>query len=306
MEKLNVLVSLITEDNDYQLEQAASAQAAAIKLGADIQVIYANNDAVHQTQQILQYIQDPKKRPDAILVEPVGTGMPQVAKAAVAAGIGWVVINAGVDYLSQLRAQAAVPCFSMLIDHEQVGRIQGQQIEAILGESGCVLSIEGPAVRDVARLRAKGMMASKPQGVMVKGLKGDWTQQSGYHAIKSWLSLSTSREMHVGMIACQNDDMGNGARRAFEELTDMKERDEWLQLPITGCDGVPKAGQAWVRKGRLTATVLCPPLVGDAIHLLAGARKGAQPPERTLVAPSSFPPLGELKRVRGTSAGKTS
>jgi len=307
MEKLNVLVSLITEDNDYQLEQAASAQAAAIKLGANVQIIYANNDAVQQTQQILQFIQEPAKRPDAILVEPVGTGMPQVAKAAVSAGIAWVVINAGVDYLPQLRQHAMVPVFSVLSDHEEIGKIQGQQIGAILGETGCVLSIEGPGVRDVARMRSKGMMSTKPPGVVIKTLKGDWTQQSGYHAIKSWLGLTTSREMHVGMIACQNDDMANGARRAFEELTDMKERDAWLRLPITGCDGVPKAGQAWVRKGRLTATVLSPPLIGDAMHLLANARKsGSQPPERTVVAPSSFPALSDLKRASATSAGKTS
>jgi len=307
MEKLNALVSLITEDNDYQLEQAASAQAAAIKLGANVQIIYANNDAVLQTQQILQFIQEPAKRPDAILVEPVGTGMPQVAKAAVSAGIAWVVINAGVDYLPQLRQHAMVPVFSVMSDHEEIGRIQGQQIAAILGETGCVLYIEGPGIRDVARMRTKGMMSTKPAGIMVKTLKGDWTQQSGYHAVKSWLGLTTAREMHVGMIACQNDDMANGARRAFEELTDMKERDAWLRLPITGCDGVPKAGQAWVRKGRLAATVLSPPLLGDAMHLLANARKsGAQPAERTLVAPSSFPALSDLKRVSATSAGKTS
>lgn len=307
MEKLNVLVSLITEDNDYQLEQAAAAQASAIKLGANVQIIYARNDAVLQTQQILQYIQEPSKRPDAILVEPVGTGMPQVAKAAVSAGIAWVIINAGVDYFPTLRQHAMVPAFSILSDHEQIGKIQGEQIGAILGDSGTVLYIEGPGVRDVARLRTKGMMVTKPAGVLVKSLKGDWTQQSGYHAIKSWLSLSTSREMHVGMIACQNDDMASGARRAFEELTDMSERDSWLQLPITGCDGVPKAGQTWVRKGRLTATVVSPPLVGDAMHMLVAARKsGAQPAERTLVAPSSFPAVSELKRGRGASANKTS
>lgn len=306
MEKLNVLVSLITEDNDYQLEQAASAQAAAIKLGANVQIIYAHNDAVLQTQQLLLYIQEPSKRPDAILVEPVGTGMPQVAKAAVSAGIGWVVINANVDYLPTLRQQAMVPSFSIISDHEQIGSIQGQQIAAILGDNGTVLCIEGPG-RDVAKLRSKGMMEAKPSGVTVKSLKGDWTQQSGYHAIKSWLGLSTSREMHVGMIACQNDDMANGARRAFEELTDMSERDSWLRLPITGCDGVPKAGQTWVRKGRLTATVISPPLLGDAMHMLAAARKsGVQPAERTLVAPTSFPALGDLKRVRAASANKTS
>ena len=307
MDKLNILVSLITEDNDFQLEQAASAQTAAQKLGAKVQIIYANNDAVLQTQQILQYIQEPTKRPDAIVVEPVGTGMPQVAKAAVAAGIGWVVINAGVDYLSQLRQHSLVPVFSVLSDHEAIGRIQGQQIGSILGDEGCVLYLEGPAVRDVARMRTKGMMMTKPSKVTVKSLKGDWTQHSGYHAIRSWLSLSTSKELHVGMIACQNDDMAVGARRAFEELTEMKERDAWLSLPITGCDGVPKAGQTWVRQGRLAATIISPPMVGDAIHMLAASRiKGTQPEERTLVTPSSFPALSELKRKSASATASKS
>jgi len=306
MEKLNILVSLLTEENDYQREQAASAQTAAQKLGAAVQIIYANNDAVLQTQQILQYIQEPSKRPDAIVVEPVGTGMLQVAKAAVSAGIGWVVINANVDYLPQLRQHALVPAFSVCSDHEEIGRIQGKQMAAILGEEGTVLYIEGPGVRDVARMRSKGMMQTKPPKITVKTLKGDWTQQSGYHAIRSWLSLSTSRELHIGMIACQNDDMAFGARRAFEELTEMKERDSWLALPITGCDGVPKTGQTWVRQGRLAATVYSPPLIGDAIQLLAVSRtSGKQPDERTLVAPSSFPALPEIQKKRSTAASKS-
>ena len=298
MDKLNVLVSLITEQNDYQREQAASAQEAAAKIGADLQIIYANNDAVLQTQQILQFIQDPKERIDAILVEPVGTGMYQVAKAAVSAGIAWVLINAGVDYLPELRLRSRVPIFSVLSDHEAIGKIQGQQMAALLGDTGTVLYIEGPGTRDVSRLRTKGMMSTKPPGIMIKTLKGDWTQQSGLHAIKSWLSLSTSREMHIRMITCQNDDMAIGARHAFEELSDMKEREAWLALPITGCDGVPKAGQAWVQQGRLDATIISPPLVGDAILLFASFRlKGTQPEERTLVPSISFPALTELKRI---------
>ncbi|HTT19777.1 MAG TPA: substrate-binding domain-containing protein [Candidatus Sulfotelmatobacter sp.] len=304
MEKLNVVVSLITEQNDYQREQAASAQAAAAKLGASVHIIYANNDAVYQTQQLLQFIQEPGKRPDAIVVEPVGTGMPQVAKAAVAAGIAWGVINARVDYLQDLRRRALVPVFAVLSNHEEIGRIQGQQIAAILGDQGCVLCMEGPGVGDVARLRTKGMMAGKPPKVSVKTLKGDWTQRSGYNAVRSWLSLSTSRELHIGMVVCQNDDMAVGARHAFEEIGDTKERDHWLTLPITGCDGVPKAGQAWVRQGRLAATIYSPPLVGDAIQLLATSRtKGTQPEESTLIAPSSFPALAELTQKRAVTAG---
>jgi ribose transport system substrate-binding protein len=305
MGKLKLLVSLITDDNDYQLEQAASAQNAALNLDASLEIIFANNDAVHQTQQILSFIQDPAKRPNAILVEPVGTGMPQVAKAAVAAGIGWAVINADVDYTAQLRQNAAVPVCVVLSDHMAIGKIQGEQIAAILGEKGCVLYLEGPT-QAVAGLRTKGMLSTKPAGVDVKTLKGQWTQQSGYHAIKSWLSLSTSRQLNVGMIACQNDDMAVGARRAFEELSDRKEREAWLRMPITGCDGVPKSGQALVRQGRLAATVVSPPLVGDAIWLLAAALKsGTQPPPRTVVAPSSFPELKALQKLRAKAAEKS-
>lgn len=303
MTKLKVLVSLITENNDYQLEQAASAEAAALKLGANVQIIYSGNDAVQQTQQILSFIQDPAKRPDAILAEPVGTGMAQIAKAAVGAGVAWAIINTDVDYIAQLRRHALVPVFSVLADHEAIGKIQGQQIAACLGEQGVVLYLEGPSVRDVAKVRTKGMLSTKPQRVEIKSLKGDWTQNSGYHAIKSWLALSTSRQLKVGMIACQNDDMAIGARRAFEELSDLKERDAWLRLPITGCDGVPKSGQEWVRQGKLAATVISPPIMGDAMHLLAAAlAAGSQPAERTVVSPSSFPALKELQKVRGHAA----
>ena len=298
MNKLNIVVSLITDDNDYQLEQAASAQATALKLGAEVQIIYAGNDAVQQTQQVLQYIQQPEKWPDAILVEPVGTGMAQIARAAVRAGIAWGIVNTNVDYVHELRQHALVPVFSVLSDHEAIGKIQGQQIAAILGNQGCVLYIEGPSVRDVAKIRAKGMRATKPVGIEVKTLKGDWTQGSGYHLIKSWLALSTSRQMNVNMIAAQNDDMAIGARRAFEQIGDTTEREAWLRLPFLGCDGVPRSGQEWVRQKRLAATVVSPPLIGTAMELLHAALKSqSQPPERTLVAPISFPAVKDLQKA---------
>ena len=107
------------------------------------------------------------------------------------------------------------------------------------------------------------------------------------------------------MIACQNDDMAVGARQAFEEIADLKERDEWLKLPIIGSDGVPKAGQSWVRQGRLAATIISPPLMGDAIEMLATSRRsGSQPEERTLITPSSFPALTDLQRKQAAGAGK--
>ena len=78
------VVSLLTQDNDYQVEQAASAEDAARALGVDVQIIYADNDSILQSQQILKFIQgNPELHPDGIVLEPVGgTGLPQVARAA--------------------------------------------------------------------------------------------------------------------------------------------------------------------------------------------------------------------------------
>ena len=82
MKKLRFLVSLTTRENDYQLEQAAAAQDAARRLGADLDILYADNDAITQSTQILKAVQAaPQLRPDAIVFEPVGaTSLPQVAR----------------------------------------------------------------------------------------------------------------------------------------------------------------------------------------------------------------------------------
>src|ERR1700746_1880605 len=99
MKRLSFLVSLTNNDNDYQQEQATAAEKAARRLGIDVKIIHANNDAVAQSQQLLHYVQDSSvARPDAILFEPAGgTAFPQVARAAVAAGIGWVVLTPNGD-----------------------------------------------------------------------------------------------------------------------------------------------------------------------------------------------------------------
>src|ERR1043166_7025279 len=87
MKKLRILVSLTTNDNDYQIEQAKSAEEASRRLNVELQIVYAENDAINQSTQLLRAIQvAPQDRPDAIVFEPVGgTALPQVAKAAVTA-----------------------------------------------------------------------------------------------------------------------------------------------------------------------------------------------------------------------------
>jgi ribose transport system substrate-binding protein len=289
----NVVVALTTKDNDYQAEQSASAVEAAFRLGVKIDVIYANNNAVDQCQQLLKIIQDRAQRPDAILVEPVGTPMHQVAKAAVAAGIGWGIMNREADYIPELRRGAAVPVFAVSPDQEEVGRIQGKQLAAI-APAGNILYIEGPSASSASTLRTKGILSTKPGRVEMKVLKGDWSQRAAHQAVKSWLSLSTSSQLEIKAVVCQNDAMAMGAREAFASLPEAA-REGWMSIPYMGCDGVTKTGQEWVRSGKLRATVVIPPMAGLALEMLVKAvSSGSVPPERTLSAPQSFPTLAEL------------
>lgn len=293
MNNQNVVIALTTKDNDYQAEQSASAAEAASRLGIKINVIYADNNAVNQSQQLLKIIQDKSERPGAILVEPVGTPMHQVAKAAVAAGIGWGILNREADYIPDLRRSALVPVFALSPDQEEVGRIQGKQLAAFTTE-GNILYIEGPTSSSAATLRTKGLLSTKPSKVEVKVLKGDWSERGGQNAIKSWLSLSTSSQLHIRAVFCQNDAMAMGARKAFSSLPEPA-RAQWMNIPFAGCDGVTKTGQEWVRMGQLRATVIIPPMAGQALEMFAKAvSTGSMPAERTLCAPRSFPTIAEI------------
>jgi ribose transport system substrate-binding protein len=294
MHNQNVVVALTTRDNDYQAEQSASATEVASRLGVKINVIYADNNAVNQCQQLVKIIQDKAQRPDAILVEPVGTPMYQVAKAAVAAGIGWGILNREADYIPELRRDTPVPVFAVSPDQEEVGRIQGKQLAAFTTE-GNILYIEGPSTSSAANLRTRGMLSTKPSKVEVKVLKADWSQRGAHQAVKSWLALSTSSQLHIRAVVCQNDAMAMGAREAFASLPKAA-REQSLNIPFTGCDGVTKTGQEWVRSGQLRATVVIPPMAGLALEMLAKAiSTGSMPAERTLCAPRSFPAVAEIR-----------
>jgi ABC-type sugar transport system substrate-binding protein len=297
MKKLRFLVSLMTKSNDYQMEQANSAVSAARQLGADIEVVFADNDAITQSTQALKAIQvAPEVRPDAIIVEPVGgTALPQVAKAAAEAGIGWAILNREADYLTEIRRKTRVPMFSISVDHKEIGKIQGQQFCALLPRGGSLLYIQGPSENSAAKERALGMQSTLRPDIQVTVLRGQWTEESAYKCVTSWLKLNIAHKVNVNLIGAQNDSMAIGARKAFQDVANAEERDQWLKLPITGVDGVPQTGQSWVRSGSLRATVIVPPDAGQAITMLSQALQyGTGVPERSYTVPVSYPTLDRL------------
>jgi ribose transport system substrate-binding protein len=306
MKKLHFLLSLTNDDNDYQIEQTSAAEHAARKLGVDLEIVYARNDGIVQSQQLLSSVQSATgPRPDAIIFEPAGsTAHPQVARAAAAAGIGVVLLNRDADYIGELRRQFHVPTFAITSNHEEVGRIQGQQLGTLLPHGGNVLYIHGPGENSAAKQRYTGLLETKSNGVQLRVLKAHWTEASAHKAVSSWLRLPTSRQAKIEAVCAQDDSMAMGARKAFEECSDLRE--QLRKMPFLGCDGLPKTGQEWVRSKLLAATIFIPPNADQAIEMMVKSiTTGTLPLERTFTTAKSYPAmevLAEQSSLRARAA----
>ncbi len=146
-----VVVALLSERQEFQLMQAADARECAARAGLEIEVLFAEDNAIQQIHQLFERIHAPEaERPAAIVVESVtGEGLERVARNAVKAGIGWVLVNGKVTYLDALRKERSdLPIASVSVDNEEAGRIQGRQLRALLPEGGqCSTSEDQPTAR---------------------------------------------------------------------------------------------------------------------------------------------------------------
>lgn len=186
----------------------------------------------------------------------------------------------------------------MTSDHTEIGRIQARQLTAVLPDGGAVLYVLGPTESATVKDRKAGFEAVCPKNLRVTLLRGKWTEESAFRSMTTWLKLGGSSKAGVVAVAAQNDAMAMGARKAFEVVDDPQERAKWLSLPFLGSDGLPKTGQAWVRSGLLAATVVTPPMAGQAVKLMASAlRSNANVPERTVTQLESYPPIGKLTKL---------
>jgi ribose transport system substrate-binding protein len=294
-------VLAIPGDTMYLRAQTAAAKATANLLDVELEVVSAGMDSVAQGQQLLKFVQAPaESRPDGILLEPVSAaGLPRVAEAAVAAGIGWAVSNAQVEYLGELRKKAKAPVFLVSQDHVEVGRIQGRQVGALLPEGGLVLYLRGPGMSSIASRRFEGLDSAKPKNVEVRSLKVQGsTADNSCASVSSWLSLATVRPEATHLIMSQNADFVFGARKAFETNTSEPERSKWLALPCAGV-GVSSQIKPLVDQGALCAAVLTSLTMDQALKMLVQAMKtGAPLPEQTFVEAHSYPSVEELAQKR--------
>lgn len=302
-ERLRFVVALLDETQEFQRFQGDDARATAAELDVDVDVLFAENTAVLQIQQLYGVLRRSlEARPHAILVETVtGEGLERVAQAAVRSGVGWVLINREAPYIHKLRAEyPAVPIAGITTDQLMIGRVQGGQILELLphGE-GKVLYLQGPCDTSAAQERLQGTQdALGGAGVDLKVLEGRWTEVSGRQAVERWLRLK-NHQWRPDIVACQNDHMAMGARRALNAYPGV----DLSAVPVVGVDGLAEGGQRLVRSGRLAATVTVPSNTGPALHVLTQCFRGLDLlPPQVVLSPAGYPSVITWPYVAGRSS----
>jgi ribose transport system substrate-binding protein len=292
-----VVVGLLTAEQEFQQLQAKDARDTAARLGLEVEVVFAEGNAVMQIQQLFRHIHAPDDdRPAAIVVEAAaGDGLERVARNAVGAGIGWILVNTRAGYLEGMRAaHPRLAVAAVGTDQKEVGSIQGRQCRALLPGGGHVLCVRGPEYSTVTADRFAGLQETIGDGFDVRGVHGDWTEASGERAVASWLRLGTAAAFRPDIVACQNDSMARGARRALA-----RHQPGWSEAPFLGCDGLPEGGQKAVAVGELAATVVVSSNTGPALELVSRwMRAGEVPPREVLLPPRSHPPQETLRAWR--------
>ena len=178
-------------------------------------------------------------------------------------------------------------------DNYEMGHIMGEYIARQLQGHGRVLEIMGLRGSSPAIERHHGFadaLSRYPAIQLTATLQGDWTEQSGYEAVKK--SLSQGDGVLPDFVFGQNDRMAMGARRAMMEhlspsSTQSNAEESSYTLPagtfdgtslprFCGIDGLPgeQGGICQVRDSLLDATYIYPThgdlLLDMAIKILDG------------------------------------
>jgi len=290
----HIVVCLTSAEQEYQALQGEDARDAGRRLGVGVEVVFAEDNAVKQIQQLFGYVHAAKgERPTALLVHTrVPDGLHRVARNAVQAGLGWLLLNRTAPYLEDLRGEhPQVAIGAVTTDHSEVGRIHARQLARLHVDDPRVLYVQGPADVPAAKLRLEGFEEGlRGRAYELKVVNGEWTAASAEKAVGAWLRLRTSDLFQPSAVVCQNDLMAQGARRALES-----HRPEWARLPFLGCDGLPESGRREVDEGRLAGTVAIPSCAGPAVELaVKWARGGGAPPLHTVLPPCAYPEVSSL------------
>ncbi|WP_217545701.1 substrate-binding domain-containing protein [Streptomyces sp. GbtcB6] len=229
-------LSLSTLNNPFFVQIRSGAQAEAKKLGVDLTVTDAQNDASQQANQLQNFTSSGL---GAIIVNPVDSdAASNSVKTAGKAGIPVIAVDRGVNNATTATLVAS--------DNVAGGELAAKTIAEKLGGQGRIVILQGQAGTSAARERAQGFadgLKAYPGIQVVAQQPADFDRTKGLDVMSNLLQAHPDVQ---GVIAA-NDEMALGAIKALGSKAGSS-------VSVVGFDGTPD-GLTAVRNGTLYASV---------------------------------------------------
>ncbi|MCL3996444.1 ABC transporter permease/substrate-binding protein [Streptomyces lavenduligriseus] len=229
-------LSLSTLNNPFFVQIRSGAQAEAKKLGVDLTVTDAQNDASQQANQLQNFTSTSL---DGIIVNPVDSDAAgNSVKAAGKADIPVVAVDRGVNHASVATLVAS--------DNVAGGELAAKTVAEKLGGTGKIVILQGQAGTSAARERAAGFakgLKAYPGIRVLAQQPADFDRTKGLDVMSNLLQAHPDVQ---GVIAA-NDEMALGAIKALGSKAGRS-------VQVVGFDGTPD-GLTAVKGGTLYASV---------------------------------------------------
>ncbi|MFF9286099.1 ABC transporter permease/substrate-binding protein [Streptomyces griseosporeus] len=229
-------LALSTLNNPFFVQIEAGARAEAKRLGVDLTVTDAQNDASQQANQLQNFT---SSGVDAIVVNPVDSDAAGPAvRAADKADIPVIAVDRGVTKAATKALVAS--------DNVAGGELAAKTIAGKLGGHGKIVILQGQAGTSAARERAQGFaqgLRAYPGIEVVAQQPADFDRTKGLDVMSNLLQAHPDVQ---GVIAA-NDEMALGAVKALGSKAGKS-------VQVVGFDGTPDGLKA-VEAGTLYASV---------------------------------------------------
>ncbi|MDX3245667.1 substrate-binding domain-containing protein [Streptomyces sp. ME18-1-4] len=252
-------LALSTLNNPFFVQIQSGAKAEAKKLGVNLTVTDAQNDASQQANQLQNFTSSGY---DSIIVNPVDSdAASNSVKAADKAKIPVIAVDRGVN-------KATVDAL-VASDNVAGGELAAKTVAEKLGGAGKIVILQGQAGTSAARERAEGFakgLKAYPGIQVVAQQPADFDRTKGLDVMSNLLQAHPDVQ---GVIAA-NDEMALGAIKALGSKAGKS-------VQVVGFDGTPDGLKA-VEQGTLYASVAQQPsqlgmiAVDNALKALQGKK----------------------------------
>ncbi|MDX3454700.1 substrate-binding domain-containing protein [Streptomyces sp. ME02-8801-2C] len=229
-------LSLSTLNNPFFVQIRAGAQAEAKKLGVDLTVTDAQNDASQQANQLQNFTSSGL---GAIIVNPVDSDATGPAARAVnKSGIPLVAVDRSVNNADTATLVAS--------DNTAGGKLAAKALAEKLGGEGEIIVLQGQAGTSASRERGAGFaegLKAYPGIKVVAKQPADWDRTKGLDVMTNLLQANPG----ITGVFAENDEMALGAIKALGSKAGKS-------VQVIGFDGTPDGLKA-VADGSLYASV---------------------------------------------------